>query len=480
MIKNLSQVQSLEYDFIIVGTGPAGITTALELEKNKKTVLLLEGGGMEHSEESQSIYNGSVVGNMNFDIKRSRVRYFGGSSNHWGGMSRPFSESELSAFPINKKDLDLYLSNACAVLEISDQFIKDKEINADFERIEFKYSPPVRFNSKYKKSIIDSNFIDLVLNANLVEISGDNGKVSHINVSDQNLNFSRLKVNKLVLACGGLENSRLLLWSQYLNKELFANLPIGKKWMEHPHFSTGEIVLHESDLQAIFGESNLEGKSEKFFLQPTKSLMVAKKINHAGIRFAIDYSDSKLKKVIKDILCINPEYGEKLVKSLLKKNLMCTTQVNIAWEQSPRESNKVSLNFNKKDIFGIPQILLEWKIDKQDKKTALVCMQRLSKLFLDVDIGRVGIFEYLYHHYSAIDEKYGGGCCTMGRHHMGGTPIGVSTLDGVVDSNLKVFNIDNLWVSGSSTFASGGHVNPTLTIVQFAMRLGQHLSSTLV
>jgi len=68
----------------------------------------------------------------------------------------------------------------------------------------------------------------------------------------------------------------------------------------------------------------------------------------------------------------------------------------------------------------------------------------------------------------------------MGRHHMGGTPIGVSTLDGVVDSNLKVFNIDNLWVSGSSTFASGGHVNPTLTIVQFAMRLGQHLSSTLV
>jgi choline dehydrogenase-like flavoprotein len=92
MIKKLREVKSFEHDFVIIGAGPAGITVALELEKYKKTVLLLEGGGLEYSEESQSLYNGQTIGNKNFNIKLSRVRYFGGSSNHWGGMCRPFSK----------------------------------------------------------------------------------------------------------------------------------------------------------------------------------------------------------------------------------------------------------------------------------------------------------------------------------------------------------------------------------------------------
>ena len=51
-----------------------------------------------------------------------------------------------------------------------------------------------------------------------------------------------------------------------------------------------------------------------------------------------------------------------------------------------------------------------------------------------------------------------------------------SPATGIVDRNCKVFGIANLYIGGSSVFSTGGHANPTYTIVQLAMRLGDHLA----
>ena len=50
---------------------------------------------------------------------------------------------------------------------------------------------------------------------------------------------------------------------------------------------------------------------------------------------------------------------------------------------------------------------------------------------------------------------------------------------GVVDSNCKVFDIDNLYLTGSSVFPTGGWANPTLTILALAYRLADHLDAQL-
>ena len=50
---------------------------------------------------------------------------------------------------------------------------------------------------------------------------------------------------------------------------------------------------------------------------------------------------------------------------------------------------------------------------------------------------------------------------------------------GVVDRNQRVFGIANLYIGGSSVFATSGHVNPTFTIVQMSLRLAEHLNATL-
>jgi choline dehydrogenase-like flavoprotein len=62
---------------------------------------------------------------------------------------------------------------------------------------------------------------------------------------------------------------------------------------------------------------------------------------------------------------------------------------------------------------------------------------------------------------------------------MGTTRMAASPEFGVVDANCKVFGTQNLYVAGSSIFAKGGASNPTMPLLQFAVRLADHLNEKL-
>jgi choline dehydrogenase-like flavoprotein len=64
-----------------------------------------------------------------------------------------------------------------------------------------------------------------------------------------------------------------------------------------------------------------------------------------------------------------------------------------------------------------------------------------------------------------------------GPHHLGTTRMSRRPADGVVDGNCRVHTVDNLYVAGSSVFTTGGHANPSLTILALAIRLADHLRS---
>ena len=64
-----------------------------------------------------------------------------------------------------------------------------------------------------------------------------------------------------------------------------------------------------------------------------------------------------------------------------------------------------------------------------------------------------------------------------GYHHLGGTRIGNNKSTSVVNSDLKMHDINNLFISGSSNFPTGGYTNPTYTIVQMALRLAKTLTN---
>ena len=52
----------MKYDVCIVGTGPAGMSLALELQSLRGTICLLEAGDTKPTAESQEFYQGRSVG----------------------------------------------------------------------------------------------------------------------------------------------------------------------------------------------------------------------------------------------------------------------------------------------------------------------------------------------------------------------------------------------------------------------------------
>ena len=65
-------------------------------------------------------------------------------------------------------------------------------------------------------------------------------------------------------------------------------------------------------------------------------------------------------------------------------------------------------------------------------------------------------------------------------HHMGGTRIGDSIKDSVVNTNFKVHDVSNLYILGSSNFRFGTYKNPTFTIIQYSIKLANDLKKKLI
>ena len=88
------------------------------------------------------------------------------------------------------------------------------------------------------------------------------------------------------------------------------------------------------------------------------------------------------------------------------------------------------------------------------------------------DIGRVKLDEYLRDKNDSSKSKFTGAW-----HHMGTTRMSSNEKTGVVDANCKVHGVNNLFIAGSSCFATSGYANPTLTLVALSLRLSAFIKS---
>ena len=57
IVNDLHQIEKKKFKVIIIGSGLAGISTALKLEKNGIEVLIIESGGMEFQSDSFKFLN---------------------------------------------------------------------------------------------------------------------------------------------------------------------------------------------------------------------------------------------------------------------------------------------------------------------------------------------------------------------------------------------------------------------------------------
>ncbi len=455
------------FPVVIFGSGPAGMTVALELEKKNIPSVIIEAGKSEYSEDSQDQYNGKIIGDDIADLSSSRLRQLGGTSGHWGGWSKPMEAYNFKNWPIKKEDLDPYQTKTCSILNIKNQFKKTK-LNNYFNQIEFRYST-VRFAEKYKSYIQKSKKINLILNCQLSHFEGSEKKIESAICLFKN-SSKKIKSKYFILACGGIENSRILLWTKEKNINLInKNLPIGQYWMNHPWIISGIGLINKKKLKSKLKDQFIDYDGPLHFAA-SKNLIEEKKILSAAIYMNAKEDTKLYKEIIKDILCIAPEYGKKIAHLIFKKDLKCgNIFMNI--EEPPSKNNRIKLDPYEKDKLNIPLVNLFYKKSKDSLLVAKTFLEEFGNLCMKEDLGRIAAKENIYN----LDDFENMG----GYHHLGGTNMGTNKSMSVVNSQLKVHDIGNLYIAGSSNFTTAGYTNPTYTIIQLSLRLADELHSKL-
>ena len=470
IVKDFLSLRNINFFAIIIGSGPAGICTALELERKKIKSLIIEGGDLQQSDEDLNYLNGKAIGDNYADISHSRLRQFGGSSGHWGGNCNPMSTENFYDWPISKDDLNQYSKKAREILNLNykEKFYNEK-LNNNLNTYNIIWSN-VKFGEKYLEHIKKSKYIFLSLKSNLKNLEGSSKSIDLINC--QNIdNEIKLKAKCYILSCGGIENSRILLWSKKLDKNLFKNeLPIGNYYMDHPYYSIGNgLVLYEPFIN-YFKKNNIKNIpiltcNGSLYISANNLFLKKNKILNSGIYIWFQEIGEK-NNLFKQVRCVAPNFIKNIYENLkIKKKYKIS--LSTQQEQSPVFSNRITLS-QETDPIGKPYPLIYWQKFKSGKKSARIISEELSKLFIDFNFGRISLNEELYN-----EEDYE---IVVGNHQMGGTRIGNNITDSVVDKNLKVHDKDNLFINGSSIFRTGGHSHPTYTIVKLALRLGEHLS----
>lgn len=472
------------FDACVIGAGPAGITVARRLASRGASVALCEGGGLEATAESQEIYAGRNGGQPYYPLDGCRLRYFGGTSNHWGGWTRPLDDRDfearedhpLSGWPISRRDLDPFASEADRILDVEPNFDPPDMFAGASEDLEpgiFRFSQPVtRFGEKYRKELDEAAGIHVFLNANVIDLELDDARQSVRHAIFRS--YARpdpftIDARFFVLCLGGLENPRFLLNA---NRQCPGGIGnehdlVGRYFLEHPHVPVGRVVVRDPlTFMLVYSPS-------RAFMHANHILSFGLRIGNWELTNGTEFSGA-----------FDPQpactvgFDDILAAEIRREKAPCPAHVGDAFlvcEQSLNPESRVRLT-DTRDAFGLKRIELDWRLTEIDFRTISTAALQFAKLMAVHDVGRMKVVEWLMREdrNPNLNELFGG------NHHMGTTRMSNDPKAGVVDGNCRIHALTNLYLGGSSVFASSGHANPTYTIVQLALRLGDHIAALLV
>jgi choline dehydrogenase-like flavoprotein len=498
----------IKADICIIGAGAAGITLARDLAGGNRRIVVFESGGFDFSQETQHLYDGEAVGQPITPINADRVRYFGGSTNHWAGSCRPFDASDLEGWPFESTALEAYYRRAQEILQLGPFSYEPQDWATDqtrpldfgpaarFRTGVFQNSPPTRFGTVYRQDLAAANNVSVYLQANLnnIETNDPASAVSGIGLACLSGRRFRAHARHYVLAAGGIENPRLLLNADHVQKGGLGNGfdLVGRYFMDHayvngaativftdPHPKLGFYVLHP-----------VRGQMMQGFLVPTSELRREEglPVFNLGISRgnppAGDFAKESLLTVYRDLMSghIPDHLGTHVANILagverrsqqLYYNITHTAPeyytTTYSLGSAPDPQSRVTL-IDTVDAIGLRRVKLDWRLPADFDRT----LRRAHEL-LAQELGRNGLGR-LHLNPSAVSSEATKNARNS-HHHMGTTRMHTDPRQGVVDANCRVHGIANLFVAGSSVFPTYSFDDPTMTIVALALRLSDHLKS---
>ena len=505
--RELDQNTLIQGDICIVGAGAAGISMALDWIDSSHKVILLEGGGFEYDSDVQDLYQGTNTGQRYFPIRSSRLHMFGGTTGHWGGLCAPFDPLDFkvrswvphSGWPIDLDDLHPFYEKAHKPLELGPyEYTMEywRDVYPDMTPLPlneeviwpkmWQFSPPTRFNKKYREPLEKANNIDLYTFANCTEIETNEGgrTVKQIRVGTISGKSHRVRAKYFVLACGAIQNARLLLASNKQSRNGLGNEHdvVGRYFMEHLEIKSAELWLSKPYSTSLYGYRSrvrrpraeiaiTENVQEKYqMLNGTASMTYLPVANEQEA--LIDLWENEDPRLAYDNFVKNFRGANEYFDQATDAGHHRAYELYTRMEQAPNPNSRISID-REKDSLGVPKAKLHWDLTELDMSSIKKLYEIIGKEVGISGVGRVRLDEFLWPDKSnSIPDTMGGGW-----HHMGTTRMSYDPRKGVVNKDCRIHSINNLFVAGSACFTTAGAPNPTLTLVALSLRLSDHIKS---
>jgi choline dehydrogenase-like flavoprotein len=529
------------WDLCVVGSGPVGMSLALEFERLGRDVLVLESGGSEVDPKRAEDSHATIVDPRHHAPMELTVRRaLGGTSWLWGGRCVPYNAMDFtkrdfvpeSGWPVRHEDIEPWYKAACEyMLCVDDSFQMpfSREINDDLilDGVE-RWSTECHLMRVHHKRLEKSERIKVCLNSTVIDLDlGQDGRCVESAVVATPSGKVRVKARCIILATGGVEATRLLLTVQRRWPDHFAGTggPLGRYYMGHLAGGISSLVFDDPRSSAAFDwvlDANGVYYRRRFSL-PAKVQLENKVLNSgfwldnaqffdprhgSGILSAfflaltVPAIGRRIRSEEVRLVEVGPKpypVGAHLINTVrdapgtardaymaLRDRIFKKPRkpgftflnrggrfiLRYHSEQVPNPESRIVLT-DEVDRHGLPRVSIEFRFSDQDTRS-VVDSHRLLDTGLQTN--KIGHLEFWYppeQLQERVMEQ-----ATDGHHQMGVTRMGDDPRESVVDSNLKVHGVDNLYVVSASVYRTGSQANSTLLAVALGMRLAGYLNST--
>jgi len=509
----------IETDLCLIGSGPAGWAIAEELRESGLRILMLESGGHELDPDTDALNRIENIGTPFFN---GRGRNLGGTSRFWGGRCIPFDDIDYerrpwitrSGWPFSAETMAAYVDRASEHLGVGPYYEGDERCP-----MPEGLRPQPNVNSALLHSIWweDPAYIDfgrvlttrrspnlwVLVRATATHLNTDPSgrQITSVEVADADGRRLTVRPRAVVLCAGGVENARILLYSNRANPDGVGNTHdvVGRHLMDHPRDFDLIARVEPSDANCfrdLFGPYKLNSMRGRhdfscgFVLSPEQQR--AERLLNAAAwpheMYADDDPFAAVKRlakgprdrVLRDAGLVASQPGVLLrgLHSRLVTRQRVRRKVErigflVASEQCPDPDSRVQLS-QQRDWLDLPISKVDWRVGELEARSQAMLARTIAAEFARLGLPPVRLADWVR------DGRFENAKFMDGCHPSGTTRMADNPRDGVVDANCQVHGVDRLYVAGSSVFPTAGHANPTLMIVALAVRLSQHLKKRLL
>ena len=475
---------------------------------------IIEAGGEKKSNNKINTYKF-----INYPYEGALINekfILGGTSTIWGGQMIPIKKSDIQnrnyigikSWNIKYQDIAKYFPIVMKCLNF--KFIQGSKIINSKKKFNFfnKYFD-LRFSTFIKdkiknfyeffyKQIKEDENLSIYINAKVFEINNfkKSNCVRNIMAKSDNGNILNIETETVIICCGAIESTRLLFIYNKKNKNFIKKnkSPLGNFFCDQLSFICGEFIikdwkkfiLHFSPIyrNKLIHNPRLELKDK--FQKKNKLpsaychfIFVKNKINKFDLLIKKIFRTKSFKfKLIIIIILAVPEIVKNIYNLFYFRILFRYVWFrkpkkilfSIVLEQIPNFNNKLFIN-NKNNS---NKLAIDWNIEKKNIKY----VKLISKKFKDswIKSGYNEIAELKTSITNNLNQK---NFVRSAYHPTGSIRMGSKKSNSVINNNLKLWNVNNLYICSTAIFPSASCSNTGFTLLALATKLEHYLKKKL-